>query len=372
MKRRMRLIGWLTIGLLIIAACAPAATPTAELTAIPVTPTIAATPTEATTPTATPVPGFFDVYAGSPIVSHGPDGAWDDRYTDPGAVIFYNGMFHMFRNGFRNWPAEVQIGYVTSPDGLTWTEQGDTPVLYTKDVPYAKVAALASSVLVEADGTWVLYFYTKDDLNSPAGVIGRATASQPTGPWQVDAQPVLRPGSPGSWDDAQTRAPHVVKTDVGYFMYYGGIDQRGREMIGLATSRDGITWTKYDDPATTAAPFAESDPVLSVGGLRDWDAGLVFQPSVNRTPEGWLMIYKGTNAIGSVDFGLAIATSQDGIHWTRFKQNPVLKASVIPSAVNFWFTNSVYQNDTLYLFWEIERAGHTDIFVATHTGPIGQ
>lgn len=28
-----------------------------------------------------------------------------------------------FRNGFRGWPATVQVGYVTSPDGYTWTKQ---------------------------------------------------------------------------------------------------------------------------------------------------------------------------------------------------------------------------------------------------------
>ena len=58
----------------------------------------------------------------------GQPGTWDDRYTDPGAVIYYDGMFHMFRNGFREFPAESQMGYVTSSDGYTWIEQGEDPV----------------------------------------------------------------------------------------------------------------------------------------------------------------------------------------------------------------------------------------------------
>ncbi|MBL0347003.1 hypothetical protein [Candidatus Villigracilis affinis] len=71
-----------------------------------------------TPPTATLEPqSFFKVFGEEPIVSKGESGTWDDRYTDPGAVVFYDGVFHMFRNGFRGYPAESQVGCVTSTDG---------------------------------------------------------------------------------------------------------------------------------------------------------------------------------------------------------------------------------------------------------------
>ena len=120
----------------------------------------------------------------------------------------------MFRNGFQGWPAPVQIGYLTSDDGINWTEASEDPVMMSTDVPYAKVAALASDALVLDDGTWVLYFYTWDP--SPArmspGAIGRATASDPLGPWTPDPEPVLNPGSEGSWDELEVDAPRIVKT----------------------------------------------------------------------------------------------------------------------------------------------------------------
>ena len=40
-----------------------------------------------------------------------------------------------------------RLEYVTSPDGYTWTKQLDEPVLKTSDVPYAKIAMYASSVI---------------------------------------------------------------------------------------------------------------------------------------------------------------------------------------------------------------------------------
>ena len=47
-------------------------------------------------------------------------------------------------------------------------------------------------------------------------------------------------------------------------MWYGASDGDNFR-IGYATSSDGIAWTKYDDPSTTAPPYAESDPVLGLG-----------------------------------------------------------------------------------------------------------
>src|SRR5829696_25235 len=135
---------------------------------------------------------LFTLVRDEPIVEQGSANEWDVPYTDPGAVFFHDGLFHMFRNGFKGWPASVQIGYMTSEDGVNWTEVSEDPVMQTRDVPYAGIAALASDAMVLEDGTWVLYFYTwesRDGRKGPA-VIGRATAPAPTGPWTPDPAPI--------------------------------------------------------------------------------------------------------------------------------------------------------------------------------------
>jgi hypothetical protein len=60
-------------------------------------------------------------------------------------------------------------------------------VFSTDDVPFAEVGALVTSVLVEDDGTWVLYFSVGHfpASNPSAFAIGRATAPDPLGPWTV-------------------------------------------------------------------------------------------------------------------------------------------------------------------------------------------
>lgn len=367
----MRKTLWLTLVFLwVLSACAAPATPVPTIapTEILVTPTLAANSTPQVTATSAP---FFVLYSDKPIVPKGQPGTWDDRFTDPGAVIYYQGMFHMFRNGFRDFPAESQVGYVTSPDGYTWTKQLPEPVLKTSDVSYAKIAMYASSV-IRQDNCWVLFFYTWDSNSYPsASVIGRATeciGGPAMAQWFVDSEPVLQPGAGGAWDDKQVLAPHVLKTDKGYVMYYSGVSASGTQRIGMATSTDGIQWTKYNDPATVKAPYDESDPVLQTGDAGAWDKGWVHQPRVFQTTDGWVMIYRGAQNTQGQNMALGLATSVDGIHWVKSTSNPVFKPTEIPKSYQFWFDNVVLVNGTYYLFVEGDINQTTQIYLATHQG----
>ncbi len=295
---------------------------------------------------------------------------WDNQYTDPGAATYYEGQFHMFRNGFIGWPASVQIAYTTSEDGIVWEKQGEDPVLYTDDVEYAGIAALASSVIVEDDGTWVLYFYTwprPGDSNGIGG-IGRATAPAPEGPWTPDEDLVLYPGDATEWDNNQLISPSVLKTDNGYVMYYHSPSVDGSVYIGMATSEDGITWTKYDDPETPDAPFANSDPVFApnADNANAWDTQHVNQPRVVQTEDGFVMLYRswtGAQQNQSVGF----ATSEDGVHWTRMNEEAVY-SSKDTRRRSIWFTDLAYHDGTYYVYLEIQRGyqAQTDIYAGTY------
>jgi predicted GH43/DUF377 family glycosyl hydrolase len=289
----------------------------------------------------------FELAQESPVITNGERGEWDDDFTDPGAVLFHDGLFHMFRNGFRDWPGEVGIGYLTSPDGITWTEASPLPVFRTSEVAFAQTAALASSVLVEEDGTWVLYFYTHNQDWS--NQIGRATASDPLGPWTVEPAPILSQGESGAWDDFSVSAPQVVKTDSGYLMYYSGHAEESfwTNQIGLATSEDGLTWLKQPDPILSAEE-----------GER-----IVHQPRVEQTDTGWVMVYR--SALGEGNMRLGLATSLDGLTWQRTAQPIFWEKNIIPQTSGFWFTALEYHQGVYYLYIEAGSFSNTQIYVAT-------
>jgi hypothetical protein len=318
------------------------------------------------TPTPTPLrPGEFSVYAKSPVIPHGVQSGWAARYVDPGAMIYRDGAYHMFFNGINGYPAAVSIGYATSSDGYTWSLASKDPVLTTDKVTYAGIAIFASSVLVGDDGTWTLYFYTVD-LSTPAHTtIGRATAPKPTGPWTPDAAPVLRLGAAGVWDSYSVAHPSVVRTSAGYVMYYSGssgaADAHGA--IGMATSPDGVHWTK------------RADPVLSAGTGDEWDGQFIYDPNVVQTPSGYVMAYLAVSPTGTVPTpftAFGYATSADGVTWTKSSANPILSSKDHQNWLGMFLANLLYQNGTLLLYFDLQQQsktfGVTDVFLATHTG----
>lgn len=146
-------------------------------------------------------------------------------------------------------------------------------------------------------------------------------------------------------------------------MYYGA-QTGGGYAISFATSTDGVNWTKYDDPETTDAEHAGSDPVLTTS--MDWEYNKVDRPRVVHTPDGWIMIYQG----GSIEMR-GIALSDDGIHWEKYDGNPIFdsKAFPIPNAKT-WDTNLVYQDGTYYYFMEIGTLSGTNLYLTTHEGSL--
>ncbi len=365
-------MAWLVLVGLIVAGCGPSAPP---VTSLPATTAPTAAPTVAPTDTAAaPVPAdsgvTFVLGADMPVVTHGPAGDYDGRYTDPGAAGYVDGQFQMFPNGFASWPAKVGVGHAVSGDGLHWRREGDQPLFTEDGVDYAGYTLLASSILKVGD-QYILYFYTWDTQSSSASSkIGRATASDLNGPWTADPAPVLEPGSSGAWDSYTVLAPSVIPTDDGYVMFYTGGSSTSSNtwQIGRATSADGVHWTKYDDPATSADALAESDPVLSPAeDSSAWDHSFVHQPRVQHTPEGWVMLYRSG---AGVQGKLGLALSQDGITWRRFDANPVLVPQLVEGGKAIWYTDLVYQAGTYFVYFELGNGSETNVYVATHQGAL--
>jgi predicted GH43/DUF377 family glycosyl hydrolase len=261
------------------------------------------------------------------------------QYINPGAVIEADGRLHMFANVFTAWPGHVDIPHLTSTDGATWTLAAPTPVLTSDDVPFADAGADVSTGFVTDDGTWVLIIESVSSLDP--WVVGRATAPGPDGPWTLDPEPILAPGPTGSFDAGGIHWPSVVRTDDGYAMYYAGFDTpRGAGSIGLATSGDGVTWTRRPDPVLSAAA--------------DWEVRKLDRPRVARTPSGYVMVYAG-----AILTDRGVAWSSDGLTWTRDGDLPAISQETFPIAGRAWDAALIYRDGLLQYFLEIGGTGGT-------------
>jgi predicted GH43/DUF377 family glycosyl hydrolase len=379
---------------LLLAGCNPAATPALDL--IP-NPTQTSQPLESATPeptvpagtlTPTHLPNaiptdqldksVFRFYEANPVLQRSNNPDWDNQFIDPGAVIYHDSLFHMFYNGINGFPAPVGVGYATSPDGFSWTRQVSEPVLSATEMSGTNLLGdnfFVTSALVEPDGTWILYFYTlgAGAFMGPGG-IGRATASAPTGPWTVDPEPLLSPGPDGAWDSVHVSGPNVLKSDDQYLMYYDGLGNGYTSMIGLATSPDGVDWTKYNDLVTEDTAFVESDPVLKTSDS-GWDARRVIDPNVIETADGFEMIYLATTGSGKFapgDFAFGAATSPDGIEWTRSELNPLLSNRDHPKWSQAYLASLLNVEGIYFLYFDLvtPSTGGTNVYLATYDGSL--
>lgn len=240
----------------------------------------------------------------------------------------------------------------------------DEPVFSSEQVPFGNGRADVSSVLVMGDGTWVIYFHTVSN-GVPPMLIGRATAASPLGSWSVDADPVLVPGPDGAWDEQSLFWPSVVRDGDGYRMYYGARDSQANFAIGMATSQDGLSWIKYNDPGTNDTLYADSEPVFVPS--TKWESNKVDRPRVQSTPDGWVMIYQAGPAIE--DRGLAL--SNDGIHWNAYPENPLFTRETFPIPnAKTWDTALLYHEGVYYYFMELGSLSGTDLYLTTHRGSL--
>jgi sucrose-6-phosphate hydrolase SacC (GH32 family) len=156
---------------------------------------------------------------------------------------------------------------------------------------------------------WYSSFYESD---VGKGGIGYATSEDGIH-WKREnqGQPVLEVGPPGSFDDGQVMGPQVLFENGVYRMWYTGMSVHwhsshlGYYRIGLATSRDGIHWTRGN----------KGTPVLDVGATGSHDEVQAATPSILREGRGYRMWYAAWAP--SFQHTICTATSDDGIHWRR-------------------------------------------------------
>ncbi len=294
-------------------------------------------------------------YQGNPVLGFGSPGSWDAGWVAFGRTLLHNGTYYTFYAGSPDLMTTPEaIGYATSSDGISFTKYANNPVI-SGDSTGFDAYFVSEPVPLFENNTWVLYYNARPaPPGEPGPAIGRATAPDPSGPWTRGENPVLEKGNAGEWDAEFVMPNSVIHTDTGYIMYYsasiGPPSQGAPAMVGMATSEDGITWTKYNDPATTDPPYADSDPVLTLGATGSWDAGFAWECTVWQSSNGWEMYYSGTPSDFSTE-QIGYATSTDGIHWDKYENNPILGPDESWNGLWVLASSTILIDSTYYLYY---------------------
>lgn len=167
--------------------------------------------------------------------------------------------------------------------------------------------AITSPVVSYVDNTYNMWFMGR---TSGYALSAGFAISQDGIDWLDNLPPLLTTGTDGEWDDTELQKMDVIFDGNEYKLYYTGGQTPGYNHIGLATSPDGITWTKYAD-----------NPVISPGENGSWNSNRVKGPAVVFIDGLYMMWLEGLNA--DIHPSIGLYTSSDGIEWTPYSQNPV-------------------------------------------------
>jgi hypothetical protein len=200
----------------------------------------------------------------------------------------------------------------------------------------------SSGSLIKVDGRYVATWFAcpHPGYEQGPGVIGLAF-SEDLYHWEV-TEPILRPDPAFPWEAGGLYKAYLIRNDDLYYIFYNAKTDHPtdwHEQIGIATSPDLKTWTRYP-----------GNPVIRHGGPKSWDARFASDPCVVRWGPWWGVYYYGFANDGHARDLLALGF--DPYHLTKV---PEIMLNVgPPGSIDADFAHKpsiIYANGTLYQFY---------------------
>lgn len=244
--------------------------------------------------------------------------------------------------------------FTTSFAQINWTKNPNPVLIPGSPGTWSDYSLWPSCILYDGS-TYHKWYGGYDEIYAR---IGYATSPDGITWTEYAGNPVLDVGPAGSWNDESVEVPYVLFDGSTYHMWYSGYDGTNSS-IGYATSTDGITWTPY-----------AGNPIMVKGPAGSWAETSIWSPCVRFDGSTYHMWFTGWNASAFICIGYA--TSADGMIWTEYADNPVLIPDVgnwdkqrveVPdvlfdgSVYHMWFTGG---NTTSWWEWRIGYATSSD------------
>ncbi len=240
---------------------------------------------------------------------------WDDAFIESGDIVKVGDTYYWYYHGHKD---TYQIGVATAKDPTgAWTKYSGNPVLVVGPEEYDD-GYIACAAFYEEDGKYYL-FYSSAGISGHNNAIGVATASHPLGPWTKSPKnPILGDTTGLGFAAGMIYMCGVVKVDGKYYLYVTDADDTQLDygpMYLFTSSSIYGPWTRHPEP------------VLSPGEKGEWDEGAFSEAEVVYYNGLFHTFYGGGNLEDSranVKESIGYAYSYDGIHFTKYQDNPVI------------------------------------------------
>ena len=278
------------------------------------------------------------------------------------AVIIENDTFKMWYVAC-GIDHKGRVLHATSTDGVNWAKYGNGAIVMDVDSSGSwDDTWLDTPEIVHGPNGYLLYFFGDSVTDVPPGpnvettsALGVATSPDGIHWTRYAGNPILTKGDSASWENFWIESPAVLYDSVSnqYMMWYSGVNKNWLIQTGLATSSDGLNWTKY-----------AGNPVITFGSTGTYDDMWVAVPSVIKRNNKFEMWYSSFNSIAAWDtIYICYASSTDGISWTKYAENPLFHTYTPPSDTIIdkngpWACDVVFDsNSNNYKMWYETAAG---------------
>ncbi|MHB1051259.1 MAG: glycoside hydrolase family 130 protein [Bacteroidota bacterium] len=234
-----------------------------------------------------------------------------------------------------------------------WIHNTSNPVVKRNPQRPGDLGA-AQSFLFTVDGTWKMtYASIHYDSSARRNVssIGLATTNDGGNTWTKSVAPILTAGLNG-WNMIGVSPGPVFKVGNTYTMLYTGADQSQRYQIGVATSSDGLQWTSSVSPLFTS--------------LGQWDYNMHAGDVIEMN--GTYYFYFSCRSSDPYSFTIGLATSTDGVNWTRFGNSPLITVSQEWEKEGVYFPSVIYEDGKFIMMYSNTSVSSSPAFgMATST-----
>jgi predicted GH43/DUF377 family glycosyl hydrolase len=236
------------------------------------------------------------IHWSEPVIVLGPNSATNWESNINRPVVLKKGAeYHMWYTGQAR--GHSWIGHAISNDGKNWKRTGAAPVL-SPEAKWEKVAVMCPHVLWDDRAHEFRMWYSGGEQNEP-NAIGLATSPDGLKWTRVQGNPVFRPEPANEWEKDRVTGCQVVRRGEWYVMFYIGFRDEAHAQIGIARSRDGIGgWQRH--PA---------NPIIRPGPGQ-WDQDAVYKPFAILDGGRWLLWYNGRKG-GVEQIGMALHEGVD-------------------------------------------------------------
>jgi len=250
-------------------------------------------------------PQDWQKHKDAPVIALGPEGAFDDMHVFAPTVIREGSLYRLWYPGSRGTVAGrvFRIGLATSSDGVRFEKSPKNPVYSfggAESIVTPTVLRNTDGTPIREDGKLRMWFTSVDFADSIHSLHDSVSADGVT--WSKPSESLLD----------NVYAPTVIKDGPIYRMWYTDVGVPSWT-IRHASSPDGKTWN------------LTPEPVLKVE--QDWEHRRLFYPTVVKHDALYLLWYASywIEAPDADKTGIGFAVSEDGIHWRKNPNNPVLR-----------------------------------------------